>query len=129
MQVIVTNTTGGNLSLDFKAGSAIIRENLAPAASVNIGDRALLDEVNACEAVQAMIAAGQITVESAYDATDLGASYESLTVGDYANADNTASVLQADGVNPPIMICFRMIDQVTGHVKLVTVDQGSLVVS
>jgi hypothetical protein len=130
-QIIITNLTSGRLALDFKAGSSIIRESLETGGHIDIGTRASLDELNECEAVRDMIAAGTISVTSVPEATDIMQTFDTLTVGDPDSGytDPNQAWMVIDGTNPPTFAAIRLIDQDDGSIQIITVESGVLTVT
>jgi hypothetical protein len=72
-QVTITNLASGTLSLDLTLdnGNIVIRESLVEGGSVDVGDRATIDDLNASSEVQALIAAGTISIAHLADAADI----------------------------------------------------------
>ena len=83
-QVLITNLSGGTLSLDITIEEETIREKLTVGASVDVGDRLSIDDVNRSDDVKALIAAGTISVVDTAESDDLVADApdKSLVPGD-----------------------------------------------
>jgi hypothetical protein len=70
-KIILTNTAGSRLALDFRVGPVAIRNTLENNESIDIGHEVSVDEVSACQIVQDMLSSGKITITTDPEATDI----------------------------------------------------------
>ncbi len=69
-QVNLTNTATHPLTLDFTVGHVTVRETIGVGATVDVGDRLTLDDVNQSLLIKQLIAANKLVVASVADNID-----------------------------------------------------------
>ena len=71
-KINITNLTSGSLSLDLTLddGNIIIRENLIQGETIDVGDRATIDDMNRSTEVQGLIANSRISVTYVGESSD-----------------------------------------------------------
>jgi len=74
MQVNITNLGSGKLSLDVTVGEVTVRENFDIGETIDVGDKITVDELNQSPEIQALVAAGTISVASQAEAVDVAES-------------------------------------------------------